>query len=160
MKSNQYNKCVELYSDGLYRYMIKTCGNATEAKDLVQDAFEKLWIHRGKLVMEQAKSFLFKTAYRKNIDEYRKKQSKLGYETAMKNNDQTYNIDLGLKDILEKALAQLSEQYKKLILLRDYEGYSYAEIAKISGLSLSQVKVYIFRARKEMKAICLSLEKV
>jgi RNA polymerase sigma-70 factor (ECF subfamily) len=36
--------------------------------------------------------------------------------------------------------------------LRDYEGYSYQEIAEISGLSEDQVKVYIFRARKFLKA--------
>ena len=43
------------------------------------------------------------------------------------------------------------------MLLRDYEGYSYQEIAEIAGLSESQVKVYIFRARtalkKELKSI-------
>lgn len=56
-----------------------------------------------------------------------------------------------LQDILEFALNKLSPVQKTVILLRDYENYSYQEIADITHLSESQVKVYIFRARNSMK---------
>ena len=49
---------------------------------------------------------------------------------------------------------------KSVVLLRDYEGYNYAEIAEITGLSESQVKVYIFRARKALKEYIKRLELV
>ena len=49
---------------------------------------------------------------------------------------------------------------KSVVLLRDYEGYSYAEIAEITDLSESQVKVYIFRARKTLQAYIRDLELV
>jgi RNA polymerase sigma-70 factor (ECF subfamily) len=61
---------------------------------------------------------------------------------------------------LEKALAQLPEIQKTVILLRDYEGYSYEEIGKITALKESQVKVYIFRGRQTLKTIIGSLEAV
>jgi RNA polymerase sigma-70 factor (ECF subfamily) len=56
-----------------------------------------------------------------------------------------------LKKILEEALSRLSETQRSLVLLKDYEGYSYDEIGKITGLSESQVKVYLHRARVQLK---------
>jgi len=44
-------------------------------------------------------------------------------------------------------------------MLRDYEGYDYEEIASITELSLSQVKVYLFRARKKMQLAVNALNK-
>ncbi|HFB61480.1 MAG TPA: RNA polymerase sigma factor, partial [Bacteroidetes bacterium] len=56
-----------------------------------------------------------------------------------------------LKEVLDKAVEQLPEIQRSVVLLRDYEGYSYREIGQITGLSESQVKVYIFRARLFLK---------
>ncbi|MFW5687746.1 MAG: RNA polymerase sigma factor, partial [Bacteroidota bacterium] len=56
-----------------------------------------------------------------------------------------------LKEVLNEAVAKLPEIQRHVILLRDYEGYSYQEIGVITGLSESQVKVYIFRARSFLK---------
>ena len=56
-----------------------------------------------------------------------------------------------LKNILNEALERLSDVQRSVILLRDYEGYSYEEIGQITGLNESQVKVYIYRARLFLK---------
>jgi len=45
-------------------------------------------------------------------------------------------------------------------MLRDYEGYDYAAIGEITGLSESQVKVYIFRARVFLKEYLVSIDNV
>ena len=63
-----------------------------------------------------------------------------------------------LKEILDEALQRLPELQKSLVLLRDYEGYSYDEIGRITGLNESQVKVYIFRARTTLKNYLVSIE--
>ena len=65
-----------------------------------------------------------------------------------------------LKEILNEALSKLPDIQRSVVLLRDYEGYSYTEIAEIAGLSESQVKVYIFRARTFLKNYIGSIEKV
>ena len=52
----------------------------------------------------------------------------------------------------------LPEIQRSLILLRDYEGYSYEEIGNITGLNESQVKVYIFRGRLALKNYLVSIE--
>ena len=63
---------------------------------------------------------------------------------------------VNLSQTLNNALAQLSEVQRSVVLLRDYEGYTYDEIAQITQLTESQVKVYIFRARKKLQQILVS----
>jgi RNA polymerase sigma-70 factor (ECF subfamily) len=65
-----------------------------------------------------------------------------------------------LKKILDRALAQLDEQARALVLLKDYEGYRYDEIAQITGLTDSQVKVYLHRARKILKEYLVKVENI
>lgn len=65
-----------------------------------------------------------------------------------------------MQEILHKALEKLPEIQRSVILLRDYEGYSYEEIGEITGLNESQVKVYIFRARQFLKEELGSMEAV
>ena len=64
------------------------------------------------------------------------------------------------KKILESALARLNETQRSLVLLKDYEGYSYEEIGEITGLSASQVKVYLHRARIQLKNYLVSPENI
>ena len=56
-----------------------------------------------------------------------------------------------LNEILHRAVAQLPEAQRMVVMMRDYEGYSYEEIGEITGLNESQVKVYIYRARVFLK---------
>jgi len=65
-----------------------------------------------------------------------------------------------LKKVLEEALSRLSETQRSLVLLKDYEGYSYEEIGRITGLNESQVKVYLHRARLQLKNYLVKLENV
>jgi RNA polymerase sigma-70 factor (ECF subfamily) len=64
------------------------------------------------------------------------------------------------KAILEEALGKLSETQRSLVLLKDYEGYNYEEIGQITGLSSSQVKVYLHRARIQLKEYIVKIENV
>ena len=56
-----------------------------------------------------------------------------------------------LNELLHRALERLPAAQRSVILLRDYEGYSYREIADITGLSEAQVKTYIFRGRVALR---------
>ena len=64
------------------------------------------------------------------------------------------------RKVLEEALSRLSETQRSLVLLKDYEGYSYEEIGKIMNLSESQVKVYLHRARLQLKEYIVKVENV
>lgn len=60
------------------------------------------------------------------------------------------NLETGI--ILQDILKKMPDHYREILLLRDWQGFSYQEIAIITDRSISWVKVTIFRARKAFKA--------
>ena len=159
MEVKDYNACVQQWADPLFRFACKCTGNEEDARDVVQTSFEVLWQKRGDVMPEKAKSYLFQVAYRQSIDIYRKK-GRVEYKEAPEPTGNVYPTNPDLKRVLERALTQLDEQSRALVLLKDYEGYSYEEIARITELSDSQVKVYLHRARKILKNYLVSVENI
>ena len=151
MTDKAYNDCVDNYADGVYRFIVKNIRHTEDAQDIVQSAFEKLWVNRAQVLPEKAKSYLFTVAYHQMIDHIRKtNKMPLAEETSIPH--QPINqAQAELKQVLMRAVNQLNPTQKSLVLLKDYEGYSYQEIAEIMNLSDSQVKVYLHRARLILK---------
>lgn len=159
MTVKEYNISVDNYSDNIFRFAMKHLKNEMTANDIVQETFTKVWIKHEDINYEKVKSYLFTTAYHTIVDWAKKEQRSKDIEKAPDlEGDREDNFDL--KEILEEALNKLPEVQKSAILLRDYEGYSYDEIAEILDLSASQVKVYIFRARKALQAYIKRLDLV
>jgi RNA polymerase sigma-70 factor (ECF subfamily) len=160
MTVEEYNRCVEDHADGLYRFILKNIRDSEKAGDIVQDSFEKLWRKYRDVSYEKSKSYLFSTAYHTMIDGIRKDRKMDDFSQVRDNPaaDDTQYTDL--QEILHAALETLTEIQKHVILLRDYEGYSYAEIGEITGLNESQVKVYIYRGRLALKEYIGSLQAV
>jgi len=154
----EYNQCVDDFSDGIFRFILKNMKDPEKAKDVVQDTYEKLWVRVTEVSGEKAKSYLFTTAYHTMIDVMRKDNRMENFDHSRHDrqvSEQAYN---GLSEILEAAVSRLSADQRSVIMLRDYEGYSYEDIASITGLSESQVKVYIFRGRMFLKNFLGSIE--
>lgn len=128
------------------------------AKDIVQETYLKLWEKHENVDFNKAKSYIFTAVYHTMIDYIRKNKRIVSYDTEGsveymdslgKSTPARENVDL--KKILNEAVNLLPEDQKSVVLLRDYEGYSYQEIGEITGLSEAQVKVYIYRARLFLK---------
>ncbi len=151
MNISEYNRCVDEVADGLYRFLLKNTKERELARDLVQEAFLRLWERHKDVQAEKGKSWLFTTAYRAMIDHIRKHKRMEALETSKRNTGSVEHSYSDLMEILSKAVEQLPADQRSVILLRDYEGYSYREISEITGLSDNQVKVYIFRARMFLK---------
>lgn len=151
MTEIEYNQCVTLYADNVYRFIYKNLAHKEDAKDVVQASFEKLWVNRVQVDNNKCKSFLFTVAYHQMIDHIRKNSRIKLREDFNEETRVTYQSNNNVKKILDEALYKLSETQRSLVLLKDYEGYSYEEIGKITGLSESQVKVYLHRARLQLK---------
>lgn len=160
MTERDYNNCVSAHADGVYRFILKNLQHEEDARDVVQSAFEKMWLNREKVNAATAKSYLFTVAYNQMIDHIRKNK-----RIVLKDEfNEGVKIDSGevpsFKKELERALEQLTPLQKSLILLKDYEGYSYEEIGKITALNASQVKVYLHRARMQLKELVGKLENI
>jgi len=151
MTTGGSNKCVDPHSDNLFRFILKNMQNTEQAKDVVQEAFTRLWTKRNDVSGEKAKSYLFTTAYNCMVDEFRQNKKFKDENEPDSFLEPVSNSYSDLSDILNEACRLLPEVQRSAILLRDYEGYSYQEIGKILKLNESQVKVYIFRARKFLK---------
>ena len=160
MTINDYNKCVDEYSDGVFRFILKSIKDIDLAHDIVQDSFMKLWIKRKDVDSMKGKSYLFTTAYHTMIDNVRKNRKSVSIESVHEAKSKTSNEYSDLADVLDDAIEKLPDIQKNVILLRDYEGYSYKEIGEITNLKESQVKVYIFRARSFLKNYIVSPEYV
>lgn len=160
MTEKDYNECVHLYADNVYRFILKNLRHEEDARDVVQTAFEKLWRNRQEVDNAKCKSYLFTVAYHQMIDHIRKAK-KIYLKEEFNETTRIINTPANnLKKVLEQALDTLSETQRSLVLLKDYEGYSYEEIGTITGLNESQVKVYLHRARILLKNYLVSPENV
>lgn len=158
----EYNQCVDLYSDGLYRFLLKNVKDRDQARDLVQDTYAKLWMKVEEVSFEKAKSYIFTAGYHTMIDQMRRQKRHQDFrsEEMHTGTSSTHRQYSDLNDILHEALDRLPPVQKSVVMLRDYEGYSYEEIEKITGLNESQVKVYIYRARVALKEYLVKMEYV
>jgi RNA polymerase sigma-70 factor (ECF subfamily) len=160
MTEKEYNNCVRAYADPVYRFIYKNVKMEEDARDIVQSAFEKLWRNRQDVDPLKSKSYLFTVAYHQMIDHIRK-HKRVDLREEFPAHIKTVDVPMNnMKKLLEEALARLNETQRSLVLLKDYEGYSYEEIGKITGLGESQVKVYLHRARVQLKNYLVSVENV
>ncbi len=160
MTEREYNQCVNLYADNVYRFILKNLRHEADAKDIVQGTFEKMWINRLQVDNDRSKSYLFTVAYHQMIDHIRKNKRISLREEFSEDAKVTNRVHHDSKKILHEALNRLSETQRSLVLLKDYEGYSYEEIGKITGLNESQVKVYLHRARLQLREYIVKPENV
>ena len=152
MKRKEYNIVVKEQSGNLFGYAIRFLRNEEDAKDIVQDVFEKLWLNRSKVEFAKSKSWMFTTAHNAMINfSTRKGRLKLSDEMSEYETGKSQSNLFESNQVVDRAVSILPPIQKSVILLRDLEDYSYKEIGDILELSDSQVKVYLFRARKKIK---------
>jgi len=158
MTPQEYNRAVEEFSDRIYRFILKSMNETERARDVVQDSYEKLWMNVNDIEYPKAKAWLFSTAYNGMIDILRKEKRIISTEDDI---DEPYEGGYSdLNEILHECLNKLPDYWRSVILLRDYEGYSYKEISDITGQSESQVKINIYRGRMAMRKMIGKMEMV
>lgn len=161
MTEQQYNECVNLYADNVYRFIVKNLRHEEDARDIVQSAFEKMWRNRDSVDNDKSRSYLFTVAYNQMIDHIRKvKRVNLTEEFGETSRGASYQPAANVQKTLREALNRLNEIQRSLVMLKDYEGYNYEEIGRITGLNESQVKVYLHRARITLRNYLVSRENV
>lgn len=160
MTVKEYNRSVEEYADSVYRFIRASLKDDSRSDDIVQDSYEKLWMHVTEIEYTVVKSWLFSTAYHTMIDIIRKEKRVTSVEEYADYNliDDSHYSDLN--EILHTAVQRLPEQQKTSVLLRDYEGYSYKEIGDITCQTEAQVKINIYRGRLALKNYIGKIETV
>lgn len=155
----EYNRAVDDFADGLFRFAIKNTRSKEIAEDFVQDTFMKVWEKHETIEFTKCRSYLFTTMYHLIVD-WSKKPISISENNTLQSISTKEQKPFDIQKIIDEALDKLNYIQKTVLMLRDYEGYSYSEIAEITSLSETQVKVYIFRARQQMKAYIVKLDLV
>lgn len=159
MKANSLEAVYQSHMNAVYSYLLRICGHPQTAEDLVQDTFVKAYDHLEGYGGENVRPWLFRIAYNTYIDWYRREKRQVQTDPqllAELNRDAGPGPEEGylLRERLEQwlqAVKKLPEQSRQVILLRDYYDFTYEDIAHILKLSLSNVKVTLFRARRKIR---------
>ena len=151
MTINEYNQAVDNWAVGLYRFVLKNLSDSEKSRDIIQDCFEKMWVHRENIDADKVKAYLFTTAHHTMIDYIRKSKRETSLDWKKVAEPVVHHDYSDLQEVLHEAVQRLPEIQRAVVMLRDYEGYSYKEIGQITGISEVQVKVYIYRARIYLK---------
>jgi RNA polymerase sigma-70 factor (ECF subfamily) len=152
--SREYRQWVSEYQDQawtLARYILK---DASEAEDATQEAFVKLWNNRNAIDKTRVKPWLMRVTRNHCLARLRRRRPEQEFQEYQSVEEQgplrdTERSELGAW--LKNAIATLKEPYRTLVVLRDIQQHSYEEVAGVTELSLSQVKVYLHRARKQLR---------
>lgn len=151
----------DIYSDHMYdlfRYLLSLTGDSHFAEDLMQETFYRMLVHIDYYKGEEIRPWLFTIAYNAFIDWYRKEKK---YKTTtveefhlpnVPSTEHEYFVKFEIASWLE-SLSSLPLERRNALLLRDYYGFSYKEIAEMTGLSLAKVKIELHRGRKEARNI-------
>lgn len=154
--SSTYSHTIEALYDEHYHDMLYFLKSLTAdhqlAEDIVQDVFLTLIKKIETVDIRHVKRFLIKSAKNRLIDYYRKSKPQLcGDErlTGAINSSETFEPSLEEKEQIDDVLNRLPMHYRQVIIARDYYGYSYEDIAILTGVTQSSVKTKIFRARRQ-----------
>ncbi len=153
----------ELFAPSLYLNLVKLVKCESTAEDILQDVFTTLWEKREALHIRQSfKAYLFRAAENKVHDFFRKlkRDNKLYHyikETA--SSEYTLLEQTLLKEsdsfALQKAIATLPPQRKRIFSLCKIEGKSYQEVSRILGISTSTINDHIVKASRTVRDFML-----
>lgn len=138
----------------LYSFCLRLAGDADNAADAVQEAFIRLIGRAGEISgAASVKSWLYTTARNQIYNEFRREGRMQEIDESAIEADTTPYAEAERTDeseFFEKLLARLTLNHREVLVLREYEGYSYHEIAEMLDIPESTVKMRLFKARQSL----------
>jgi len=169
-----FSEVVERYKNKVYHYIYRMVGSSDDAEDLTQEVFLRMYASLDSFRSQASLStWLFRIAGNLCIDHFRRSKKRradafsldepvgsesgdFGEGASHEVADFSYephrlleNAELGVQ--VQKALAQIPEKLRAVIVLHDMEDLPYEEIAQIVGCPLGTVKSRLFNARQQLR---------
>lgn len=150
METSEYIRIAEQYTDIVYRAAISYCKNKNDAEDAVQNTFVKLlktdtefnddehirkWLIR--VAINECKN-MWKSFWRRNVTSFEELEKEPEY------------IESDKTELFSEVM-KLPQKYRVVLHLYYYEGYCVKEIARLVGISESNVQTRLMRARNKLK---------
>ncbi len=154
------HQIIDKYGDELLARILKVVRHRSWAEEIQMDVFFELWQHRKEVaLMEHPKAWLFKVAYYKTVDRFRKEINYLYVpledvvEIETENSLKDENDLNELKNIIEAAIEKLPPKERRVFLLRTQDQWSIKKIAEVLGRSPYTIKNELVIARKSIRKI-------
>ncbi len=148
-----FNEIFRRYEKKVYVYCLRVLNDPEMAHDAFQESFMRLYEHRARYDGRTFMVWFFTIIRNVCLNMRRNRKLTVPFETSLANRSQDKIRDVALNDEVASALARLPEDYRESIVLYEYEGYAYKEIAEITGASIATVKIRIYRARKMLRSL-------
>ena len=152
--STSFATLYETFRRPLYRYCLAFARDTAAAEDATQEAFVRLY---GSLESLQGESsvrcWLFTVARNEILGVIRKQRHQVpigDHDVAEEDTPVTIMMQSESAELVRRMMSELNEEYREVLILREYESFSYAEIAEITSSSLSAVKSRLFHARRAL----------
>jgi len=165
MMLKTFKKEVLPLKNKLYRYAYSILGDRDLSMDVVQETLIKMWEKRQSFdSVKNPEAWCMALTRNFALDKFRSKHSKtveldIKHDRAIGDISPYQKVESeNLMALLDAIVSRLPQKQREAFHLRDVEGYSYQEISDILQYSISDVKVCIFRARKEIKAQLTKLQ--
>ncbi|TJY32842.1 RNA polymerase sigma factor [Pontimicrobium aquaticum] len=156
--SLSFKKVFELYYEPLYSYIAQFTNDKSKAEDIVQNTFVTLWIKRESITINTSlKAYLFKSAYNKYCDIYRKQKKNdklledLKYESFISQIEVDDNLLNQKKQRIKALVDKLPKRCKEILLLSKQEILKQKEIAKRLNISIKTVEAQLRIAFKKIR---------
>ncbi len=154
----QYRQAVDQHKQRVYSLALYSLRAQEDAEDVTQEVFIKLWQHWQKVDLDKIGAWLMRVTRNSVIDHVRKRnpeqnQTDFNVETQPALESEETELDrTSIQQQLKLAIAELNEPFRSIIIMRDIQGFSYSDIEQTLDMSESQVKVYLHRARRKLRA--------
>jgi RNA polymerase sigma-70 factor (ECF subfamily) len=163
VKNLKFNALVRLYEREVFSLALYLLKDRSEAEDMAQEAYIKLWENLAQVEYARAKFWLLRVTRNACLDRLRRRTLENNFTqqagvAGPANGPMDMLVQERRTTVLQNAVGGLEEPYRSLIILRDIHQNSYQDIARLLELSLDQVKVYLFRARQQLKTRLEAME--
>lgn len=159
-----FREIVDRYQSKIFSIIYGILRNRNDAEDIAQQVFTKIYFSINNFDFRSSfLTWIYKITVNECYDYLRKKKvRKLVYESDLGENDpanmersepdhaRPIDATLAQRDLIVKLLGKVSEEDRKLMLLKEVEGHSVEELAEMMGMNENTIKVKLFRARQKL----------
>ena len=158
MRVDSLEALYKYYMNDIYQYLLRLSGHPQTAEDLLHDTFVKAYEYLESYQGETVRPWLFRVAHNIYVDWYRREKRQIQTDPTILI-ELNPSVDPGperlvlLKEGFDtwiEVSKLLPEKSRQILLLRDYYEFSYKEIAEILNISVSSVKITLYRARQKI----------
>lgn len=167
-----FERIIEEHQAVVYSIAFKMAGNESDAFDMAQESFLKIYRNLNKFDgRSKLSTWIYRVVSNTCLDELKKRKRHIentkSFDEEIDTSEDKIVLEIRddkplpdeqlenaeLRDVLNKAVSELSEQHKAVLVLRDIEGFSYEDISEILNINAGTVKSRLSRARMALRKI-------